>query len=87
MVKKMNKTEFIQELAKTIEYSIEDCNIINDILESNFFLSKKNKTIIITELTVKLGIDEMEATKIYEVAINIINKEVKYKLKHPFKSK
>lgn len=87
MVKKMNKTEFIQELAKSIEYSIEDCNIINDILESNFFLSKKNKTNIIAELTAKLNIDEMEATKIYEAAINIINKEVKYKLKHPFKSK
>lgn len=32
-------------------------------------------------------VDEVEATKIYDIATNIINMEIKNKLKHPFKSK
>lgn len=41
MVKKMNKTEFLDKLAKELSYSLERCSIINEILENNFFISKK----------------------------------------------
>lgn len=87
MVKKMNKKEFIAVLAKELNYSEEKCLIIISVLEDHFFLKKKNKDIIIQDLTTKLKIDEEEATNIYNIALEIINNEIKYKLKHPFKSK
>lgn len=87
MVTKMNKTEFISKLSEELSYSEKKCAIINEILEDNFFISKKNKDKIVEELIQKLDVDYEEATKIYEIAVKIINDEVKNKLKHPFKSK
>ncbi len=43
----MNKKEFIDELSKRLSYPKEKCIMINDILESNFFISKKNKDKVI----------------------------------------
>ena len=86
MVMKMNKTEFIKELSRVTGYSIDECNIINAVLENNFFISKKSKDKIINELMSKLQINETEATSIYEKAKMIFNNEIKNKLKHPFKS-
>lgn len=87
MVTTMNKTEFINELAKQLSYSQSKCSIVNEVLENNFFISKKNKDKIVTELMQRLEIDEEEAIRVYDVAIKIINDEIKNKLKHPFKSK
>lgn len=87
MVMKMNKKEFVMELSRELNYSEDKCTIINDVLESNFFISKKNRDKIIGELSTKLDIDNEEATNIYDKAVNIINTEIKNKLKHPFKSK
>ena len=86
MVMKMNKTGFIKELSKVTGYSIDDCIIINDVLENNFFISKKSKDKIVNELISSLKINETEATSIYENAKMIFNNEIKNKLKHPFKS-
>lgn len=86
MVMKMNKAQFIEELEKTIGYSKEDCNTINEILESNFIISKKSKDTIILKLIETLNISQEEAEKIYKVSAKIITTEVKNKLKHPFKS-
>lgn len=83
----MNKKEFIDVLSKELNYSIEQCLIINDILESNFFISKKNKDAIINELISKLEVNNEEAEHIYEAAIKIINDQIKNKLRHPFKNK
>lgn len=83
----MNKKEFINELSKELNYEIEKCIIINDILENNFFISKKNKDIIIKQIIDKLEVSIEEANKIYNISINIVKEEVKNKLKHPFKSK
>lgn len=87
MVMKMNKSDFIRELEEKLGYSEEKCIIINDVLESNFFISKKNKEKIITKLIEKLEIDEIEANKIYNTSVSIIASEIKNKLKHPFRSK
>lgn len=87
MVKKMNKSDFIDELEKELKYSKSECTIINDVLESNFFISKKNKESIIKELVSRLDVDTEEATTIYDVSVNIIKKQVKMSLKHPFKNK
>jgi len=86
MVMKMNKTGFIKELSKVTGYSIDECNVINDVLENNFFISKKSKDKIVNELISSLKINETEANAIYEISKKIINDELKNKLKHPFKS-
>lgn len=87
MVMKMNKKEFVIELSKQLSYPKDKCIMINEILEDNFFISKKNRDKIIEEFIKKLDIKHEDAIKIYEIAITIINNEVKNKLGHPFKSK
>lgn len=87
MVMNMNKVEFIEALSKELSYSKEKCTIINEILESNFFISKKSKDKIIDELVQNLEINYEEAINVYDIAVTIIRNEVKNKLKHPFKSK
>lgn len=87
MVKKMNKKEFIEKLSNDLSYSIEDCTVINDILESNFFISKKSKDKIVNDLMQKFSITEREAEHIYDISVSIVNGEIKNELKHPFKSK
>ena len=80
----LNKTNFIKELSIKLNIDEEKCTIINDILESNFFISKKSKDKIINELINRLNINEIDANKIYETAKSIVNNEIKNKLKHPF---
>ena len=87
MVMKVNKTEFIKELQKQLNYDEEKCIIINDILENTFLIGKKNKEIMINEFVTKLNVTEREANKIYETAMNILSKGIKEKLKHPFRSR
>lgn len=80
----MNKTEFINELAKRTKFSEKDCIQINDVLEKHFFISKKNTKIILNELMSTLNIDYDRSLFIYETARNIIKEELKNKLRHPF---
>ena len=87
MVKKMNKSGFIQELKNKTKLTNENCIIVNDILDDNFIIGKNNKESLINMIKEKLYISETEAENIYEIAINIIVEEIKYKIKHPFKSK
>lgn len=85
MVMKMNKGEFIKELANKTGYNEEKCLQINNIMEDTFLIGKKNKEKMINDLKNKLNIAEDEANKIYEIAMSIISSEIKNKLKHPFK--
>ena len=87
MVILMNKEQFIKELSKKLSYDEKECTIINSILEDNFFISKKNKDKIISEIVLKLDVDIDEATRIYDISIKIINEQIKDKIKHPFKNK
>lgn len=82
----MNKTEFINELSKATNCTQEECVIINDVLESHFFISKKNKDKIITDIMNRLSFDENKADEIYNASMQIISGNVKDKLKHPFRS-
>jgi len=82
----MNKSEFIKKLSHELSYTIDECTIINDILESNFFISKKSKDKIINDLIQKLSITEREAKNIYDTSISIVKDEIKNKMKHPFKN-
>lgn len=86
MVTKMNKTGFISELSKQLSSSKEKCIMVNDILESYFFIGKKSKDKIIDEFMQKLKVSNEEAIKIYDIAVKIIKDEVKNKLKYPFQN-
>ena len=43
MVKIMNKKEFLKELSKQAHLTEDKAILVNDILEENFFIIKKNK--------------------------------------------
>ena len=83
----MNKNEFIEKLLKELNYSKEQCVLINNILESNFVISKKSRDSIIDELVNQLEISKEEANRIYDISVKVIKEEVKNQLKHPFRSK
>jgi len=86
MVMKMNKSKFIKRLKEETDYSEDRCVLVNDILENNFIIGRKNKQKIINDLILK-NFTEDEAENIYDISINIIMSEIKNKIKHPFKSK
>lgn len=81
----MNKKEFIKVLADRLNKSVEECEVINNILEENFIIGRKNKEKTINSLISKLEISEDEANGIYETFASIITSEIKNKIKHPFK--
>ena len=87
MVKKMNKTKFIQTLKKKLNIDETKANIINNIIESNNIFIKKNKEKIIKDFMEQLSINIEEANNIYETSIDIITNAIKNKIKHPFKTK
>ena len=80
----MNKKLFIEKLSKKLDYDIDKCSIINDILENNFIIGKNNKDKIINQLMSRLNINDKVANNIYEVVMEIIGSEIKDKIKFPF---
>jgi predicted metal-binding transcription factor (methanogenesis marker protein 9) len=82
----MNKQGFISELVKQTNLSENECIILNDCLEENFLIGKKNKEKTIKLLMDKLNVDEEKANKLYETSSSIIAKNIKDKIIHPFKS-
>ena len=80
----MNREKFIERLSNQADLTKEKAILVNDILENNFFISKRYKDKIISEIVLNLNININEATKIYEIAKAIIGSEIKNKLKHPF---
>ena len=85
MVRKMNKTKFIEKLQETLNIEENDAIIINDILENNNIIGKNNKQKIINDIMEKLEKTETEANKIYETTKQIITTAIKNKIRHPFK--
>ena len=84
MVMKMNKKDFINKLKEQLNYSEEMCIEIDNILESNFIFSNKNKIKVINQLEEKLNIKKDKAEEIYNVSLEIISFELKRKIRHPF---
>ena len=82
----MNKIGFIKELSKQTGYDEQKCILLNDIIENYFIFGRKNKDKIIKELQVRATLNEDDAENIYDIYVKIIAKEIKNKLKHPFKS-
>lgn len=83
----MNKTELIKTLENETNLSYNECAKIANILDNNFVFKKSNKEKIVSSLMEELNVDRENGNKIYEIAINVINLEIKNKLKHPFKSR
>lgn len=86
MVKKMNKTMFIEEISKRCDISTYDATLVNSILEDNFFLSKSSKDNIVNSIIDALNIDIDKATSIYDTCVSIAKEAVKNKIKHPFRN-
>lgn len=82
----MNKEKFIEELESVTGLDKDKCVIVNNILESNFILGKKNKEKIVSNLMGQLNLTTSEADILYDSAMSIIGNGIKDKLKHPFKS-
>ena len=85
MVRNMNKTKFIEVLSERLNCDLDYSRKINDVLEENPLIGKKNKEKTISELMIELQIEKEEAEKIYETACSIASTAIKEKLKHPFK--
>lgn len=81
----MNKGDFINELVKQTGLTQEQGAAANDVFESTFLAGNKNKDLIVSQLTEKLGIDESQADMIYTAAIGIISGGVLDKVKGIFK--
>lgn len=77
---KMNKKDFIEKLSKQTSYDERKCNLINSIIEDTFIIGKKNKEKMIAEFKEKLNVDDQEANRIYEIAMQIIGTGIKDKL-------
>lgn len=86
MVKKMNKTKFIQTLQEKLNIDENTAVILNSIIEDNNIFGKKNKDKIINEIIDALKIDLEKAESIYEKVMKIITSAIKNKIRHPFKS-
>ena len=82
----MIKSDFIEVLHKKTQYTIEECTIINDVLENHFIFRKKNKPIVVAEIAQRLSVEEDEADTIYELCMSIIHAEKQRVLRHPFGS-
>lgn len=82
----MNKQKYIEKLSKELNCDFEYASKISDILENNFLFGKKSKEKIINNFINELNVNIDEANNIYNISSSIIAKEVKNKLKHPFKN-
>lgn len=83
----MNKRDMINMLKEKTNYNEEKCIIINDILEDNFIIGRKNKDKIISQLIEKINVTLDEAEEIYNAAMEIVTVSVKDSVKYYFKSK
>lgn len=82
----MNKEKYILTLKEELKCDYEYAGKICSILENNFLLGKKNREKIINEFISELNIYIDKANNIYDISISIIEKEIKNKIKHPFKN-
>lgn len=81
----MNKSGFVQKLSVDAKITEDDALKVNNILEENFFFSKKNKDKIVSLISDSLAISSEKAEDIYNKSMNIINTNIKNKIKHPFR--
>ncbi len=81
----MNKAGFIKKLEEKLGYDEGKCTIISSVIDDHFIIGVNNKEKIKADLMEKLGIDEEEADKIYNLVSETIAGGLKDKILHPFK--
>lgn len=81
----MNSSDFISELVSQTGLTQEQGVAANDVFESTFLAGNKNKNIIVSQLSQRLGIDEAQAEIIYNVGIGLLSAGVLNKIKGLFK--
>ena len=81
----MNKEDFISELISKTGLTEEQGNAANGVLESTLLSGNKDKNVIVSQLSEKLGIDESQANMIYNVAIDLVKDGALDKIKNIFK--
>ena len=86
MVKKMNKTYFLNQLKEETKLSEKNVLALSSILDDHFVFGKKNKDKIVSDIKEKLEVSNERAEEIYNITMSIISSNLKDKLKHPFKS-
>ena len=86
MVKKMNKTYFLEQLKEETKLSEKNVLALSSILDDHFVFGKKNKDKIVSDIKEKLEVSNERAEEIYNITMSIISSNLKDKLKHPFKS-
>ena len=86
MVIQMNKTGFIEAISKEANISKEEAILVSNVLDETFFISKSKKEETINGIIDALNIKYDKAESIYNTCISIFKREIKNKIKHPFKS-
>ena len=86
MVKKANKTYFLEQLKEETKLSEKNVLALSSILDDHFAFGKKNKDKIVSDIKGKLEVLNERAKEIYNITMSIISSNLKDKLKHPFKS-
>lgn len=69
---KMNKEDFVNNLLGITHKSIDEGNIIYDILNKNGIVGRKNKEKIKEDFIKELNISESEANKLYNICMEIV---------------
>lgn len=82
----MNKDKFVKELMNKTNYSEEQCEEINEIVENNLFTLKNKKSKIINDF-INMGFSIDESNNLYNTCISILESSLKNKLKNPFSFK
>ena len=82
----MNKDKFVKELMNKTNYSEEQCEEINEIVENNLFTLKNKKSKIINDF-INMGFSIDESNNLYNTCIYILESSLKNKLKNPFSFK
>ena len=77
---------FIEAISKKTNLTKGEATIVNSVLEDNFFLSKKSKDKIVASIQNDINVSYDRALEIYEICIDIVKENIKFKLKHPFKN-
>ena len=81
----MNRLDFKNTLKDKLNMDDNKVESILEILDDNFFIGKNSKEKIVTEFVEKVGVDRIQAEKIYEDIMSTIAVNLKNKIKHPFK--
>ncbi len=81
----MNKEDFIKKLSEKTGISIEQCGIVNEILEKIPLIGEENKDKIINEIKTRLNLPDEAVDGIYNAAAGILAGGIGEKIKSFFK--